>query len=85
MAFGISRMCRWASQLGITISRLTTTDFRSFQRLGIMFLPDHRDVLFPGRVGGRYVALSRPMAASFNRVLGIWIAFSGDMVSWVCR
>jgi beta-1,2-mannobiose phosphorylase / 1,2-beta-oligomannan phosphorylase len=70
-------------QLGITTSLLTTTDFRSFQRRGIMFLPDHKDVvLFPGRVRGRYVALTRPMPASFNRVLGIWIAFSDDMVSW---
>jgi predicted GH43/DUF377 family glycosyl hydrolase len=70
-------------QLGITTSRLTTTDFRSFQRHGIMFLPDHKDVvLFPGRVRGRYIALTRPMPASFNRVLGIWIAFSDDMVSW---
>jgi len=70
-------------QLGITTSLLTTTDFRSFQRRGIMFLPDHKDVvLFPGRVTGRYVALTRPMPASFNRVLGIWIAFSDDLVSW---
>ena len=69
--------------VGITTSRLTTTDFRAFERRGLMFLPDHKDVaLFPGRVRGRYVALTRPMPASFNRVLGIWIAFSDDLVSW---
>jgi predicted GH43/DUF377 family glycosyl hydrolase len=69
--------------VGITTSRLTTTDFTSFDRHGIMFLPDHKDVvLFPGRVRERYVALTRPMPSSFNRVLGIWIAFSDDLVGW---
>jgi len=69
--------------VGITTSRLTTTDFRSFERHGLMFLPDHKDVvLFPGRVNGRYVALTRPMPSSFNHVLGIWIAFSDDLVGW---
>jgi len=69
--------------VGITTSRLTTTDFRSFDRRGLMFLPDHKDVvLFPGRVQDRYVALTRPMPSSFNRVLGIWVAFSDDLVGW---
>jgi predicted GH43/DUF377 family glycosyl hydrolase len=72
-----------AGRLGITTSRLTTTDFRSFERKGVMFLPDQKDVvLFPERVGGRYVALTRPMPASFDRVLGIWIAYSDDLVHW---
>jgi beta-1,2-mannobiose phosphorylase / 1,2-beta-oligomannan phosphorylase len=69
--------------VGITTSRLTTTDFSSFERRGIMFLPDHKDVvLFPGLVQERYVALTRPMPSSFNRVLGIWIGFSDDLVGW---
>ncbi|HEY6379116.1 MAG TPA: glycosyltransferase [Candidatus Dormibacteraeota bacterium] len=73
------------SRIGITTSRLTTTDFRSFERHGVMFLPDQKDVvLFPGRMGagGRYAALTRPMPQSFGRVLGIWIAFSDDLVHW---
>jgi predicted GH43/DUF377 family glycosyl hydrolase/glycosyltransferase involved in cell wall biosynthesis len=71
------------SRLGITTSRLTTRDFRTFERRGVMFLPDHKDVaLFPERVSGRYVALTRPMPQSFNRVLGVWIAFSDDLVNW---
>ena len=71
------------ASVGITTSRLTTTDFKAFERRGLMFLPDHKDVvIFPGRVRGRYVAFTRPMPASFNRVLGIWIAFSDDLVSW---
>lgn len=71
------------SRLGITTSRATTTDFRSFAREGLIFLPDHKDVVFfPGRVSGRYVALTRPMPQSFSRVCGIWIAFSDDLATW---
>lgn len=70
-------------RIGITTSRLTTSDFRAFERHGVMFLPDHKDVaIFPERIGGRYVALTRPMPQSFNRVLGIWIAYSDDLVHW---
>lgn len=71
------------SRLGITTSRATTTDFRCFAREGLIFLPDHKDVvIFPGRVRGRYVALTRPMPGSFSRVCGIWIAFSDDLATW---
>lgn len=70
-------------RLGVTTSRLTTTDFRCFERHGLAFLPDHKDVvLFPGRASGRFAALTRPMPQSFGRVLGIWIAFSDDLVHW---
>ena len=48
-----------------------------------MFLPDHKDVaLFPEKIGGRYAALTRPMPQSFGRTVGMWIAFSDDLVSW---
>ena len=71
------------SRLGITTSRATTTDFRSFVREGVLFLPDQKDVvLLPEKVGDRYVALTRPMPGSFGRILGIWIAFSRDLSSW---
>jgi len=70
-------------RIGITTSRLTTTDFQSFHRQGVMFLPDHKDVvLFPSRFGTRYAALTRPMPQSFDRILGIWISFSDDLVHW---
>ncbi len=71
------------SRLGITTSRATTVDFRMFERKGLMLHPDQKDVvLFPERVGGRYVALTRPMPQSFARVFGIWIAFSDDLTAW---
>jgi predicted GH43/DUF377 family glycosyl hydrolase len=71
------------SRWGITTSLATTTDFRSFERHGVIFLPDHKDVvIFPGKVGDRYVALTRPMPQSFSRIFGIWIAFSDDLLTW---
>ena len=71
------------SRLGITTSRATTVDFRTFEHKGVMLYPDQKDVvLFPERIGGRYAVLTRPMPQSFARVFGIWIAFSDDLVSW---
>jgi predicted GH43/DUF377 family glycosyl hydrolase/glycosyltransferase involved in cell wall biosynthesis len=71
------------SRLGITTARLTTTDFRSFERHGTMLEPDQKDVvLFPEQVEGRYLALTRPMPGSFGRVLGLWLTESDDLVHW---
>ena len=71
------------SRQGITTSTLTTTDFRTFERRGVMLLPDQKDVVFfPERVGDRYLAFTRPMPGSFSRVLGIWLAESPDLVHW---
>jgi predicted GH43/DUF377 family glycosyl hydrolase/glycosyltransferase involved in cell wall biosynthesis len=72
-----------ASRLGITTSRMTTKDFRSFKRHGTILHPDQKDVvLFPEKIGGSYVALTRPMPGSFGRVLGLWLADSEDLVHW---
>jgi len=71
------------SRWGITTSLATTTDFRTYDRKGVIFLPDHKDVvLFPEKIGDRYAALTRPMPQSFGRIFGIWIAFSDDLMSW---
>lgn len=71
------------SRWGITTSLASTVDFRSFERHGVIFLPDHKDVvLFPGRVGEKYRALTRPMPQSFGRILGIWMATSDDLLHW---
>ncbi len=71
------------SRLGITTSRLTTTDFRTFDRKGVMMHPDQKDViLFPEKVDGSYFAFTRPMPGSFGRVLAIWMARSDDLSAW---
>jgi predicted GH43/DUF377 family glycosyl hydrolase/glycosyltransferase involved in cell wall biosynthesis len=71
------------SRLGIVTCRLTTTDFRTFERHGAMLHPDQKDVvLFPEKVAGRYLAYTRPMPGSFGRVLGLWMAESDDLIHW---
>lgn len=71
------------SRWGITTSLATTRDFVTFDRMGVILLPDHKDVvIFPEKIGGKYVALTRPMPQSFARIFGIWIAFSDDMKEW---
>jgi predicted GH43/DUF377 family glycosyl hydrolase/glycosyltransferase involved in cell wall biosynthesis len=71
------------SHLGIMSALMTTRDFRTFERRGVMFQPDQKDVvLFPEKVNGKYVAFTRPMPGSFSRVLGVWIAESDDLVHW---
>jgi predicted GH43/DUF377 family glycosyl hydrolase/glycosyltransferase involved in cell wall biosynthesis len=71
------------SRLGITTARLTTTDFRTFERHGTIMHPDQKDVvLFPEKVDGKYLAFTRPMPGSFGRVLGLWLAESEDLVHW---
>ena len=71
------------SRMGMSTSLATTRDFRSFERWGMIFLPDHKDVvIFPEKIGGRFVALTRPMPGSFSRIHGIWIAYSDDLHRW---
>jgi predicted GH43/DUF377 family glycosyl hydrolase len=72
-----------ASRLGITTARMSTRDFRTFERHGTIMYPDQKDVvLFPEKVNGRYLAFTRPMPGSFGRVLGLWIAESDDLFHW---
>ncbi|MEM7095766.1 MAG: glycoside hydrolase family 130 protein [Actinomycetota bacterium] len=65
----------WATGL------LETFDFRHFDRLGLIFHPNNKDVsIFPERSGGLYRALHRP-----NNAMGkasIWYAESPDLMHW---
>jgi predicted GH43/DUF377 family glycosyl hydrolase len=67
---------------GVTTSLASTKDFKSFQRHGIIFYPENKDVmLFPERIDGKYYALHRPVSPLFKRQ-DIWIAESPDMICW---
>ena len=60
-----------------------TEDFRSFERLGVIFCPENKDVvLFPDQVGGTYAALHRPMCATPFARPEIWAARSDDLIHW---
>ncbi len=65
-----------------------TDDFRDFDVL-TMTIPDNRNmVLFPEKVGGRYVRLERPFSTYGRAALpgrqrfDAWMSFSPDMVHW---
>jgi beta-1,2-mannobiose phosphorylase / 1,2-beta-oligomannan phosphorylase len=70
------------SSLGIVTALARTRDFHSFERLGVIFPPDNKDVeIFPERIAGKYYALHRPSNSAFGRP-EIWIAESPDLICW---
>ncbi len=71
------------SRHGIATALASTTDFQSFERHGIIFPPENKDViLFPEEIGGQFWALHRPNPnASFSQP-EIWIARSPDLLHW---
>ena len=70
------------SPCGIATALASTRDFRTFERHGVIFPPNNRDVtIFPERIGGRHLALHRPMPSGLGRP-AIWVASSADLTSW---
>ena len=59
-----------------------TRDLRTFQRRGMIFVPDNRDVtVFPEKVGGLYACYHRPCSGMFGRA-DMWFASSPDLIHW---
>jgi beta-1,2-mannobiose phosphorylase / 1,2-beta-oligomannan phosphorylase len=70
------------SRLGIVTALASTTDFQGYQRLGVIFPPDNKDVeIFPEKIHGKYYALHRPSTSAFGRP-EIWLADSPDLLRW---
>jgi predicted GH43/DUF377 family glycosyl hydrolase len=70
------------SAAGIATALASSTDLVQFERRGIIFPPPNRDVtIFPEQIGGRYLALHRPMPEGIGRP-AIWLASSSDLLSW---
>jgi predicted GH43/DUF377 family glycosyl hydrolase len=67
---------------GVTTCLATTKDFVHFDKKGVIFTPDNKDVaIFPEKVGGRYYALNRPISAEYG-LKDIWISESPDVLCW---
>lgn len=67
---------------GVTTCLVSTIDFNSFERHGVIFCPDNKDVvIFPEKVEGKYYALHRPVSPLFGKQ-EIWIAESPDLCCW---
>lgn len=70
------------SRLGIVTCLARTRDFRSYERLGVIFPPDNKDgMLFPESIDGKYYALHRPSISSFGKP-EIWLAESLNLLDW---
>jgi len=69
------------SRHGIATALASTTDFETFERHGIIFCHENKDVvLFTEKIDGKYVALHRP-SSGFNAP-EMWIGHSPDLVHW---
>jgi beta-1,4-mannooligosaccharide/beta-1,4-mannosyl-N-acetylglucosamine phosphorylase len=70
-------------QNGPTIGLAETRDFKEFRRLENAFLPFNRNgVLFPRKISGHYVMLSRPSDDGHTPFGDIFLSQSPDMVHW---
>ena len=70
------------SPLGICVSLAVTNDFETYEKKGVIFGPENMDVcIFPVKVGGRYVALQRPVSG-FSGSPNMWIAYGPDLLAW---
>jgi predicted GH43/DUF377 family glycosyl hydrolase len=69
------------SRNGVRIGLAKTTDFESIERVAFITQVDYRNtVLFPEKIGGRYVKLDRPN--SEISPWSIWISYSTDLRYW---
>ena len=68
---------------GPTISVAATKDFQRFDRLENAFLPFNRNgVLFPRKIGGKFMMLSRPSDNGHTPFGDIYLSQSPDMCHW---
>ncbi len=67
---------------GAATSLICTKDFVTYERMGIIFAPENKDVtIFPEKIGGKYVAFNRPVPCGIGDP-EMWIAKSPDLVHW---
>lgn len=68
---------------GASIGMAKTTDFKTFTRLENPFLPFNRNaVLFPRKIGGKFMMLSRPSDSGHTPFGDIYLSESPDMTYW---
>lgn len=70
------------SEHGPSTALVSTTDFESFTRHGIILVLENKDAaIFPQKINSLYYALNRPVSAAFGSP-DIWLAESPDLVHW---
>ncbi len=72
-----------SSRMGVATQLISTRDFRTFERKGVILPCENKDaVLFPEKSGGRYHMFHRPVGAIGIRDLAIIAAKSPDLIHW---
>lgn len=68
---------------GAAIGMAKTKDFKTFTRIENPFLPFNRNaVLFPRKIGGNFMLLSRPSDSGHTPFGDIFVSESPDMLYW---
>ena len=68
------------SRGGPGVALALTTDFRTFERYGMVMQPDDKDAaLLPRRINGQFALLHRPLT---DPSADIWMSFSPDLRNW---
>jgi predicted GH43/DUF377 family glycosyl hydrolase len=71
------------SRHGAATALASTVDFQRFERHGIIFCPENKDVVvFPELIDGMYTALHRPVCGTPFIRPEIWVARSCDLLHW---
>jgi len=69
------------SEHGVRTGLARTADFESLERVAFITQADYRNtVIFPEKIGGRYVKMDRPN--SEISPWSIWVSFSPDLRHW---
>jgi beta-1,2-mannobiose phosphorylase / 1,2-beta-oligomannan phosphorylase len=72
-----------SKEMGITTALASTTDFKKFERHGIIFNQENKDViLFPEKFRKGYCAIHRPVARHQFSNPNMQSAFSPDIIHW---
>lgn len=70
------------SSYGISTALAVTHDFKTVEKLSVIFCPDNRDVcFFPEKINGKFYALTRPAPKHFGKP-EIWLSESLDLLHW---
>jgi predicted GH43/DUF377 family glycosyl hydrolase len=70
------------SDNGVGVGLQTTTDWKTFERHGMIFPPHNKDVaFFEEKINGKYYALHRPSSKDIGGNY-IWLAESPDGLHW---
>ena len=65
---------------GPGVALAMTTDFKVFERFGLVMQPDDKDAaLLPRRIDGNFAMLHRPMT---DVAAHVWISYSPDLTNW---